>query len=293
MGAKQLLNRSDGNSNGAGKSSGLRCDCHFHIFGPKGRYPYAPGRSYTPRDALLSDYKALTKPLGIARAVIVQPSVYGCDNAALSAALSATALASDGLELRGVAAIDSAMTDRDLEGLHQAGVQAARYNLLFTDGCDKPQPDLLARRIAPLGWHLEFCLDLVKDRGVLARLSGLPVPCVIDHFGHLRAEESCGPAFKSLLAWLRDGRGWIKLSAPYRCSGDAAGGYGDLRSMVEELAEEVPGRLLWGSDWPHPQAPSAPPELDPWLRRLESWVGENIFRRILVENPAVCYGFDS
>lgn len=289
MGGKQLLSMADNLLQETGTSSGLACDCHFHVFGPEDRFPYVPGRSYTPKDAPLSHYEALTGPLGIGRAVIVQPSVYGCDNRALVSILDR----SEKLDLRGVAAVDSGMTEQDLEALHQAGVRAARYNLLFADGCDKPPPEVLASRIASLGWHLEFCLDLALDLRVLARLSALPVHCVIDHFGHLRAEESCRPAFRSLLAWLRDGQGWLKLSAPYRCSDDVAGGYDDLRPLVEELAAEVPDRLLWGSDWPHPQAPSAPPDLGPWLRKLEAWGGADSFRRILVENPAARYGFGS
>jgi predicted TIM-barrel fold metal-dependent hydrolase len=276
----------------ADESPALLCDCHFHIFGPADRFPYAPGRSYTPEDAPLSDYKALAETLGLRRAVVVQPSVYGCDNRALAAALAETALAPADLELRGVAAIETAMTDRDLEALHQAGVRAARYNLLFSDGCDKPPPEELARRVVPLGRHLEFCLDLKSDSQALSRLSALEVPCVIDHFGHLRAEEGSNQAaLQSLLAWLKDVQGWLKLSAPYRCSGDAAGGYDNLRPLVEELVDQAPNRLLWGSDWPHPQAPFAPPALKTWLAKLESWIGKERLRRILVDNPVERYGF--
>jgi predicted TIM-barrel fold metal-dependent hydrolase len=282
-------------SQAAGKADNgpaLLCDCHFHVFGPADLFPYAPGRSYTPEDELLFDYEALAKPLGIRRAVVVQPSVYGCDNHALVAALAETAPRPSNLELRGVAAIETAMTDKDLEALHRVGVRAGRYNLLFSDGCDKPPPEALARRVVPLGWHLEFCLDLRSDSQALSRLSALEVPCVIDHFGHLRAEEGSNQAaFQSLLAWLKGERGWLKLSAPYRCSSDAAGGYDNLRPLVEELVDQAPNRLLWGSDWPHPQAPSAPPALKTWLAKLESWIGKERLRRILVDNPVERYGF--
>ena len=278
------------------------CDCHTHIFGPAAKYPFDPGRTYTPGAASVADLLALHAVLGIARVVIVHPSPYGSDNRC-----TLDAVRQLGGRARGVAVIDDATDDAALRDMHAAGVRGVRVNLQ-TFG--NPDPAIAwerlrwaARRVAPLGWHVQVYTDLALIAALSEHLADLPTPLVIDHFG--RAMAAAGPrqpGFDELLGLLGTGRIYVKMSAPHRISNQP--GYGDAAAIVQALIAGNPDRLLWGSDWPHPGARPGIPRtvagIEPFrgeddgaaLERLAGWVGNAaILHRILVDNPARLYEF--
>jgi predicted TIM-barrel fold metal-dependent hydrolase len=263
------------------------CDCHAHIFGPAEQYPFVPGRSYTPPQASVQAYQRTLSALGLERAVIVQPSVYGTDNRC-----TYDAVAGSGGRWRGIAVVDSSTNMQALRRLHDAGFRGVRFNLLFKGGLALEILEQVSRLIAPLGWHVQLLLD-GRDLAELApRLRGLPVPLVIDHMGHMPAQLGLAhPGFTALLALVREGKSWVKLSGPYRISAKPYP-YEDVASIAKALVEAAPGHMVWGSDWPHPSFQGAMPVDATLLDLLASWVPEPLTRqRILTTNPAELYDF--
>lgn len=265
-------------------------DAHCHVFGPADRYPYAADRSYTPPDSPLPEYISLLDTLGLDRGVIVQPSVYGTDNRATLDALRAYPG-----RLRGVAVVDAGISDEELQEMHRLGVRGLRINLLFRGGVGFELAERLAERIAPLGWHLQFLIDISQSEGYAAEVARLPVDSVIDHMGHMPVDAGIDhPAFRDLLALLREGRTWVKLSGAYRISGHDRPPYDDVRPFAHALVEARPDRLVWGSDWPHPAVTRPMPNDGALLDLLRVWAPDPQLRqRILVDNPGVLYGFGS
>ena len=231
---------------------------------------------------------ALLDTLGLDRGVIVQPSVYGTDNRA-----TLDALRSEPDRLRGVAVVDADVGDDDLQEMHRLGVRGLRFNLMFRGGVGFELAGRLAERIGPMGWHLQFLLDISEFDGFAARLEQLPVDSVIDHMGHMPAEKGVEhPAFKDLLALLREGRTWVKLSGAYRLSGQDHPPFDDVMPMARALIETRPDRLVWGTDWPHPAVTRPMPNDGPLLDLLAEWAPDPGTRhRILCENPAALYDF--
>ena len=222
------------------------CDCHAHIFGPQGRYPYAARRRYTPPDAPLDDYLHVLHAVGVERAVLVQPSVYLTDNSAL---LDALALRK--FPLHGVVVVNDDVSDGELERMHELGVRGVRLNLRFNNGVPAAIAPHLAQRGAPLGWHLQFRLNSEDFIGVEPMIEKFAVPVVIDHMGQVPVAEGVGgTAFDIILRLARSGRCWVKLSAPMRMSRHEYP-YDDVMPFVHALLEAAPQRLVWATDWPH------------------------------------------
>ncbi|MGA8514649.1 MAG: amidohydrolase family protein, partial [Burkholderiaceae bacterium] len=226
-------------------------DCHAHICGPAHLYPYAAQRIYTPPDALLPYYRALLASLGVGRAVIVQPSVYGDDNRALLAAL-----ATDPMHLRGVAVVNANITDDELQTLHNAGVRGLRCNIVdLADAKGSLPIDALrqiAQRIAPLQWHLELLMHVNEFPHLARDLADLPVDLVFGHLGYVPTRHTVqDPGFQNLLSLVREGKAWVKLTGPYRISQQSSPPYADVLPFADALLRTNPNRLLWGSDWPH------------------------------------------
>ena len=269
----------------------LSCDCHAHVCGPAARYPYTPNRIYTPPDALPAEYRHMLDTLGIERAVLVQPSVYGTDNRALLDALDA-----DPARLRGVAVVDFDVDAATIEALHARGVRGARCNIVdLKDGRGVlPVAALtaLAERIAPFGWHLEFLMHVDEFPDLDRQLAPIAVPMVFGHLGYVPTARGTGTAgFEALLRLLRDGRAWVKLTAPYRLTGSALP-YPDVDAFAARLVEHAPDRLVWGSDWPHVIVKTAMPNDGDLFDIFTRWVPDaGMRRRILVDNPAQLYGF--
>ena len=263
------------------------CDCHAHVIAPPEVYPFVPERSYTPPPAPLSAYQALHRVLGIERAVIVQPSVHGTDNR-----VTLEAIAGYGPSARGVAVVPAEVSDETLTELHDGGIRGLRLNVLFGGGVGLHALEPLAERIAPMGWHLQLLLDASSFDELLPRLRRLKVPVVVDHMGFMPADKGLEhPGFQALLAAVREGIAWIKLSGNYRISTEGPP-YRDAIPFARALIEAGPSRMLWGSDWPHPALTELMPNDGDLLDALDDYAPEpDMKRAILVDNPARLYGF--
>jgi predicted TIM-barrel fold metal-dependent hydrolase len=263
------------------------CDAHAHIFGPADRYPFVPGRSFTPPEASIAAYARMLSALGFERAVIVQPSVYGIDNRC-----TYDAVRQSGGKWRGVAVVNTDITREELQALHEAGFRGVRINLLFKGGLTMDVLEKMARLIEPLGWHLQLLVDGRDLVDLAPRLRQLPVLSVIDHMGHMPAELTVKhKAFAGLLSLVREGKCWVKLSGAYRISSKPYP-YDDVVPIAQALVEAGPEQMVWGSDWPHPSFVGEMPVDAGLLDLLTEWVPDPRLRHhILVENPARLYDF--
>ncbi|MBI3068085.1 MAG: amidohydrolase family protein [Betaproteobacteria bacterium] len=262
------------------------CDCHAHIFGPPERYPYRPDRRYTPAPAGLDEYRHMLATLGLEHAVIVQPAIY------LDNRVTLDALRGSGGSWRGVALLDAGVTEREVAELHAAGFRGVRFNPRNNKEAGLRGLEEVAARIKPFGWHVQFHLD-GRDLPELApRLERLPVDIVIDHMGRVPpAAGVAHPGFQRLLALARDGRCWVKLSAPDRF-GDPRPPYENVAPFARALVAAAPERLVWASDWPHSSRTGYMPNDGELLDLLALWAPDPAVRkRILVDNPATLYGF--
>jgi predicted TIM-barrel fold metal-dependent hydrolase len=262
-------------------------ETHFHLFGPASRYRYADGREYTPPDATPDAARHLFATLGIERAVVIQPSVYGTDNRCQldqGAAL--------GIPFRAVVVTAPEASDTEYARLHEAGARGVRFILAHRGGLDPALLERYADRMAEMGWHLQL---MVKPHHLLAleeRLQRLPCPVVIDHMAFIDPAAGLGqPAFQALLRLVRGANGWAKLTGAYRLSGEAPA-YGDLVPFARALVEARPDRLVWGTDWPHVAFKGRMPNTTDLVDLLAEWVPDEAARmRILVDNPATLYDF--
>jgi predicted TIM-barrel fold metal-dependent hydrolase len=260
------------------------CDSHVHVFGEPGRYPLAPGRNYTPHVCSLRDYREVMAALGIERAVLVQPSVYGTDNAALL-----DALREGGRAFRGVVVPAPDVSDAELLSMHEAGVRGIRLNLVNPHVLSVDQAVSLCARVASLGWHLQLQLQLAEgDTALVQALARrVSVPLVLDHLGRIHADAPP----RALLKLVDECRCWVKLSAPYRVSREPHP-YRDLRHLVRALAAGRPDRLLWASDWPHTEQREQTPEPAALVEAFAQWIPDPAVRAaICTVNPQALYGF--
>ena len=270
----------------------LSCDTHAHIF--EARFPYAQERIYTPPDSNLADYKHLLKTLGCERAVLVQPSVYGTDNAAMLAAL-----ADAGPGFRAVAVSEPDVAEAELDALHRAGVRGLRFNVVDVRANKNQVPaDMLrsvAKRIGPRGWHIELLVNLDEAGDFAPLLDSLGVPVVLGHLGYPKggaATWSASRAFADLLRMLGGGQCWIKLTGPYRITTAPDLPYADVDEPARKLVSARPDRMIWGTDWPHVMKKKPMANDGDMADLLERWIPDAAIRaRILVDNPAALYGF--
>ncbi len=265
------------------------CDCHAHILGPIAGYPFDPRRSYDPPEALLGTYQHMLATLGLTRAIIVQPSVYGTDNRATLAAIEA----SKGT-FRGIAVVDSKVDDCTLDWLNEAGIRGVRINPLFKTGAGLADCPVLAARIKEMDWHLEIFLDVsTLDAEVMAMFERLPVPLVFDHMGYMPVSRGLdNPGFRWLLARMASGEAWVKLSGAYYLGQNPGPNYTDVAPVAQTLIEANPARCLWATNWPHPMTSKPMANDGDLLDLLAQWTPDpTLQRRILVDNPATLYGF--
>ena len=265
------------------------CDAHCHVFGPADRFPYAQDRSYTPPDAPFEKLAALHGHVGATHAVIVQANCHGHDHAALLDAVAR----SQG-RYRGVALLPPQADAALVRRLHDGGVRGARFNFVPHLG-PSPSPDVFERvasLIAPLGWHVCLHVEGAMLGELLPRLARLPVPFVVDDMGRVRARDGLdAPAFRALLDLARVPGAWIKVSGMDRI-GDGARPFRESIPFVRALAEALPERTLWGTDWPHPNvAGDMPDDGEVVDAFFEACPDEALRRQVLVENPARLYGF--
>jgi 2-pyrone-4,6-dicarboxylate lactonase len=265
------------------------CDAHCHVFGPASRYPYAPDRTYTPPDSPLADFRKLQAALGIDRAVLVNASCHGLDNAPVTDTIAASAG-----RFRGVANVDDSFSERDLERLHDGGIRGCRFNFVRHLGGvpDRAVFDRVLAAIAPLGWHVVLHFDAQDIEDQVQFLTRLPVTYVIDHMGRVQAARGLAqPAFQALLGLMRrDEKCWVKVCGAERVS-SAGPPFHDAVPFAQALIETAPDRVLWGTDWPHPNVRVMPNDGD--LVDLVPLFAPDPAQQeqLLVTNPARLYGF--
>lgn len=280
------------------------CDCHTHVFGNPVRFPFAAARAYTPEPATVEELRALHRALHLDRVVIVQPSVYGTDNACTLDAITQL-----GSRARGVAVIDEHTSDAALDEMDRAGIKGVRLNLVTgasgpTDiGAARQRFQSVAGRVARRNWHIQIYTQLTVIAALEEVVAASAVPVVFDHFGGAQAALGVSQTgFRSLLNLVHSGHAYVKISAPYRSSSRTPD-YADVSALARALIDANPERMLWGSDWPHPgQTPEgrAVTDIAPFwtiddgriLNQLAAWAPEASTRAtILVENPKRLYHF--
>jgi predicted TIM-barrel fold metal-dependent hydrolase len=265
------------------------CDAHCHIFGPAAQFPFSADRTYTPPDSGIEDFERLQARLGLSRAVFVQASCHGTDNAAMVDAIERGAG-----RYAGVAMIDDSFTDADIGALHDAGVRGTRFNFVAHLGGAPEMGEFwrIVERVAAFGWHIVLHFD-AKDLGSYASmLDQLPVPFVIDHMARVDAKAGLDQEpFQHLLHLMADERAWVKISGAERLTADGPPPYDDVVPYARALIAAAPDRVLWGTDWPHPNVRHMPDDGD-LLDLLASFAPDDATRhRILVDNPTRLYDF--
>ena len=270
----------------------LACDTHAHIFGPIARYAYAPARVYTPPDCLLDDYQKMLTTLSVERAVLVQPSVYGADNTVMLAAMRAA-----GSAFRGVAVVEGDIADAELTKLDAAGVRGVRVNIVDVEDRKPgtlPMAELtaMAKRIAPMGWHMEFLMQCDEFPDLDRSFADFPVDIVLGHLGYMKTDKGLtDPGFQALLRLMKAGKAWVKFTGPYRITTQAMP-HADTNAYAHALIAANAQRVLWGSDWPHVMVKSAMPNDGDLCDLLSAWIPDAATReQVLVWNPAKLYGF--
>jgi predicted TIM-barrel fold metal-dependent hydrolase len=265
------------------------CDSHVHVFGPQSRYPSVEMPHYTLPDGNLQQLLHMAQRLSLQRFVIVQPSFYGTDNACLLDALAAA-----GTRARGVAMVNERIDDAELQAMHVRGVRALRLDLFMR--ASLPTSELIAyiersvRRTKAFGWHVQFYTPGWVIRDLLPFLAELEADFVVDHMGYMLESDGLTRLdFDRLLKVIAMGRGWIKLSAPYRLAKD--GNFARLQPLVAAVMAAAPTRVIWGSDWPH--IPEGGKDTGELLNLLGSWIPPTeALAGVLVNNPARLFGFE-
>jgi predicted TIM-barrel fold metal-dependent hydrolase len=262
-------------------------DCHCHVFGPRNQYPWAANRVYTPPPVFLEHYLAMLHATGFERGVLVQTALYGNDNRFIVDAMKAHPG-----KLRAIALIDETVSDRELQRLSDSGVRGFRVNRTAKTGLTFDVARKLAERTKDLGWHVQFLLDIEDYPDIDKLLGAFPTEVVIDHMGRPDPKKGiAAPGFQALIRLLKSGRGWAKLSAPYRTSLQEPP-YRDMTPFAQALVDATPDRLVWGSDWPHVLLETEMPNDGDLVDLIAVWIPDRTTRnRILADNPERLYGF--
>jgi len=267
-------------------------DAHCHVFGPAAQFPYAPERKYTPCDASKDQLFALRDFLGFERNVIVQATCHGTDNRAL-----VDALVHSGGRARGVATVSRDVTDAELQAMHEAGVRGTRFNFVrrLVDFTPREVLTEIAHRIAPLGWHVVIYFEAQDLPELWDFFTTLPTTVVVDHMGRPDVSKPVdGPEFALFLRMLAEHPNiWSKVSCPERLSKSGPPRYDDVVPFARRIVETFPDRVLWGTDWPHPNLKSHMPDdglLVDYVQRIA--VTPELQRKLLVDNPMRLYWAD-
>ena len=279
------------------------CDCHTHIHGDVEKFPFFAGRVYTPELASPEEMSALHRALHMERVVIVTPSVYGTDNSASQFGMMAR-----GATARGVAVVDDKTSESNLDTMHKVGFRGIRLNLA-TGGVNDPNVGrtrftAAVERMKARGWHVQLYTSLPMITAIKDLVLAAPVPVVFDHFGGAQAALGVEqPGFSDLVEVVKAGKAHVKISGAYRSSKQAPE-YTDCVPLAKALIEANADRIIWGTDWPHPDSVTPPgrqvTEVTPLfqiddgklLNQLPVWAPDaGVRKKILVDNPARLYGF--
>jgi predicted TIM-barrel fold metal-dependent hydrolase len=279
------------------------CDCHTHVHGEPEKFPFDPGRVYTPEPASPQEMAALHQALHVERVVIVTPSVYGADNSATLFGIRAR-----GATARGIAVIDDRTPEHELDAMNEAGIRGIRLNLATGGVSDvriaRQRFAAAIERIRRRNWHVQMFTSLAVISAIKDLVARSPVPVVLDHFGGARAALGTEqPGFADLIALVQAGRAYVKISGAYRAS-TLVPDYPDVVPLAQALMAANAARIVWGTDWPHPNSVTppgrSPTEVTPLLpiddgrlfNQLAVWAPDAATRKqILVDNPAALYGF--
>ena len=267
-------------------------DAHCHVFGPGDQFPFAPQRKYTPCDASKDQLWALRDFLGFERNVIVQATCHGTDNRALVDALNHA-----GGMARGVATVDASVTDEALQAMHDAGVRGTRFNFVkrLVDAAPRDVMATIAERIAPLGWHVVIYFEAPDLPEHYDFFTSLPTPIVVDHMGRPDVTKPVdGEEFELFMRMMRENpRIWSKVSCPERLSQSGPPTYDDVVPFARKLVETFPDRVLWGTDWPHPNMKSHMPDDGHLVDHIERIAPTPALQqKLLVDNPMALYWAD-
>lgn len=270
-------------------------DAHCHVFGPQAEFPFAPERKYTPCDASKDQLFALRDHLGVTRNVIVQATCHGADNAAMLDAVRAA-----GGRARGVATVRPDIGESQLRELDAAGVRGVRFNFVkrLVDASPKEDLSTIAKKIAPLGWHVVLYFEAADLPELEGFFDTLPVPLVIDHMGRPDVTKPVdGPEFARFLDFAGRNDVWVKVSCPERLTvtGPPAldgqrHAYTDVVPFARRVVDEFPDRVLWGTDWPHPNLKDHMPDdglLVDYVPQVAATA--ELRRKLLVDNPMRLY----
>jgi predicted TIM-barrel fold metal-dependent hydrolase len=267
-------------------------DTHVHVFEPG--YRLSPGRGYNPPDSTLADLTHLHATLGVDRVVFTQPSIYGTDNSAILDAMAALN-AKTPSRARAVVAITMDISDDELAALDKSGVRGVRLNTDNKGGMPIEMNAIpeLAARIAPFGWHIEFLFPGKDIIELMPVFTSLKIPMSIGHFAYQPATAGiAAPGFQALLELMRRGNTWMKISGANRVSATDLPPYDDVKPLAQALIEAAPERIMWGTDWPHPNKYIANPNDGDLVNAFADWVSdERMRRKIMVDTPAVFYRF--
>jgi len=263
-------------------------DAHCHVFGPEAKFPYAPERKYTPCDAPKEKLFALRDFLGFSRNVIVQATCHGSDNRAL-----VDALENSGGKARGVAVVNLKVADAELQALDRAGVRGIRFNFLprLVDATPKDAFLGLAERVKPLGWHTVVYFEMPMLEQMTPFLEALPTTIVLDHMSVPDAKKGAGDAafqrYLDLVA--KQPKIWVKVTCPERISAKGPP-YDDVVPFARALVERIPERVLWGTDWPHPNMTTHMPDDGALVDMIPRFAPDPARRQaLLVDNPMRLY----
>jgi len=266
----------------------LACDAHCHVFGPAATFPYDPNAAYVPEDAPFEKLQELHKKLGLQRAVIVHASCHGPDMR-----VTLDAIARSGGRYRGTAIIDESYGDLEFKKMHDGGIRGVRFNFVRHLG-GPPEMGFFNRtveRVQAMGWHLILHLDAADLVEFDALFRKIRVPMVIDHMGRVKAADGLQQKpFQVLLEWMKQDNFWVKICGAERVSSKGPP-FADAVPFARALVDVAPERVLWGTDWPHPNVKWMPDD-GALVDLFPLMVPEPALqRRILVENPESLYGF--
>ena len=262
------------------------CDCHMHIY--DSRFPVAPTATLKPPDALVPDYRLLQERIGTTRVVVVTPSTYGTDNRC-----TVDAIGQFGASSRGVAVVDTSISDAELKRLADAGIRGIRFNLTIGAVTTADMIEPLSKRIADLGWHVQLNVAPKQLLEMQDSLKRLPTPIVFDHLARIPLPAGVDdPTFAAVARLIDQGNTWVKLSGVYIGSKVGPPTYADTSRVAEAYVKLAPERVVWGSDWPHPTQEKEKPDDAVLFDLLATWAPDEATRKnILVDNPEALYGF--
>jgi predicted TIM-barrel fold metal-dependent hydrolase len=271
------------------KAPANAADCHMHIYDPA-RFPMPPNPRVAPSNATVAEYRLLQKRIGTTRVVIVQPRNYATDNR-----VTLDAIAQLGPNARGVAVVSPAVTDAELKAMQGGGIRGIRFSLADPNSraVTPEMVEPLAKRVADLGWHVQFNVDGAMIDEMAAILRRLPTQMVFDHLGHPPLPAGIEHSSHKILRELTDkGRTWVKVSGAYSNSKIGPPHYPEATKIAQAFVKAAPERLVWGSDWPHPGVTANKPDDALLFDLLTEWAPDEATRnRILVQNPEALYGF--